>query len=89
MEKVLKKYRERLASCGLEPVRHPTEAIPTSKESALAHCLWMIGEAEKFLQSGDEESVLKAHRWLGFIQGVLWAFQVFPVDDLKADNRSL
>lgn len=35
----------------------------------------------------EVESEGKAMRWLGFIQGVLWAEHVFTVHDLKEHNR--
>jgi hypothetical protein len=30
----------------------------------------------------EPDAILKASRWLGFIQGVLWSFGVFTIDDL-------
>jgi hypothetical protein len=34
------------------------------------------------------DSVNKAMRWLGFIQGVFWSEDVFSIDQLKNHNRS-
>jgi hypothetical protein len=86
---LLEKYERLLTSFNLEPVRHPSEATLTSKESGLAHCLWMVGEIKKFLHEGSEENIKKAHRWIGFIQGTLNAFQVFSVEQLRKDNLLL
>jgi hypothetical protein len=50
------------------------EVIPTAHAHAAA---------SRALQSARE----KAHRWLGFIQGVLWLSGVFTLDELKEHSR--
>ena len=44
------------------------------------HLAWMCSESIKFVQKGEIE---KAHRWLGFIQGVLWKEGAFTLNDLR------
>jgi len=86
---LVEEYKKILNSFHLEPVRHSREAISTSKESALAHCFWMLGEIEGFLQKEDIEYTKKAHRWIGFIQGVFWSHQVFSIEHMMSDNKKL
>lgn len=40
---------------------------------------------EKILN--DEIQGEKAHRWLGFIQGVFWILGDYSLNELKSDNR--
>jgi hypothetical protein len=60
--------------------------IPSFDVAALSgrcvpeHLAWMCSESIKFVQKGDVE---KAHRWLGFIQGVLWKEGAFTLNDLR------
>jgi hypothetical protein len=48
------------------------------------HLLFMCVEGQKLV---DEEKVEKAMRWLGFLQGVLWANSWFCLDELKNHSR--
>lgn len=49
--------------------------------SVLGHCLWMLGQI-------DGQSHDKAHRWIGFVQGVMWMTGVATINQMKDDNRS-
>ena len=49
-------------------------------DSIPPHLAWMCSESIKFVQEGHIE---KAHRWLGFIQGVLWKEEAFTLNDLR------
>ena len=44
------------------------------------HIAWMCTEAQKFINVGEFD---KANRWLGFIQGYLWAHGCFSINDLR------
>ncbi len=62
------------------------ETDPTADE-AHDHVMDMINR-----QLGWEDACLltgKSNRWLGFIQGVLWANGEYTIDDLKNQNRPL
>lgn len=52
--------------------------------SGFGHALWMCTEAKKLAEAGRPE---KAFRWLGFVQGFLWAKNVFSIEDFKAMGR--
>jgi hypothetical protein len=56
--------------------------FPASKE--LAHLRFMCEEACKFV---DANRVEKAMRWLGFLQGVLFARGFYSLNDLKKHSR--
>ena len=43
---------------------------------------------DSILEHLDNGKVEKAHRWLGFIQGVFWADRRFTLEQLKDHNRS-
>lgn len=49
------------------------------------HLVLMISKIRKFLVEGRRE---KAMRWLGFIQRVLWAEDIYTIDELKEHNRT-
>lgn len=49
----------------------------------LRHALWMIHQAREFAAGNPE----KAHRWLGFVQGVIWATGLATIEEMKEDNR--
>ena len=46
----------------------------------LAHFRFMCAEAQKFI---DGDRVEKAMRWLGFLQGALWARGYYSLDDVR------
>jgi len=65
----------------------------------LSHVRWMCQEVVRFLPSHNvsagepppdpkeaQAKLEKAMRWLGFIQGVLWATGVRTIDEMRADN---
>ena len=48
-----------------------------------AHCAWMLPEMKKFVEEGRLD---KVQRWLGFVQGALWAAGVGTIDAFKHMN---
>lgn len=48
-----------------------------------SHLRWMIEECETFIQEGRREKVM---RWLGFIQGTLWATGKVTIEQCKRMN---
>ena len=48
------------------------------------HLQSMIPKAIAFFQEGRRE---KGFRWLGFLQGALWAEGIYTIDELKEHNR--
>jgi hypothetical protein len=52
---------------------------------ALAHVRTMLPRVKNFVTEGRLD---KAFRWLGFIQGVLWAQGIYSIDEMKTHNKS-
>jgi hypothetical protein len=84
ISEVLAKYEEYLSPYGV-PLRHTSDGVVPDETQAARHILWMCGEVRKFLQDGRHE---KAHRWLGFIQGVLWKLGHYTISDMRGHNTS-
>lgn len=49
------------------------------------HALWMVNDVLTRMEAGDMDEG-KANRWLGFIQGALWAAGLFTIDDMREHN---
>lgn len=73
-----------LEACGI----YVEELAPFSEDPHFAeqykHMLWMLWQIPQFLSDGRKE---KANRWLGFIQGALWADGVYTIEEMKEHNR--
>lgn len=48
------------------------------------HLLYMLWKIPHFIEEGRKE---KANRWLGFVQGVLWAKDIYTIEEMKEHNR--
>lgn len=49
------------------------------------YCTTMVPRALEFIEEGEID---KAHRWLGFIQGVMWVEKIYTLEELKEHSRS-
>jgi hypothetical protein len=49
-----------------------------------AHLLFMCEAGPRFADAGEID---KAMRWFGFLQGTLWANQVFTLDELRNHSK--
>ncbi len=67
-------YKEKLSHLAEQP------HFPETQK----HILWMLWQIPGFLKEGRKE---KANRWLGFIQGSLWAEDVYTIEEMKEHNR--
>ena len=54
------------------------------REGRLSHLLWLAQNGLLLVEEGRRE---KAMRWLGFLQGAVWAFKLANIDNLKGMNR--
>ena len=61
----------------------PLDAQPRSHHESRAHCHDMLEAIERFVREGKLE---KAFRWLGFVQGVLWASGCRTIAEMRSDN---
>ena len=64
-----------------DPVR---DGAAESLHDRLKHLLWLAVNGRDLVHEGRRE---KAMRWLGFLQGGLWALYLADVDDLKGMKR--
>lgn len=82
IQTVVNQYFSELHSRGCVPSRGDTGL---GEDNNLDHVMWMCTEIPRHLDAGKIE---KAHRWLGFIQGVLWASEVYTIENMRIHNRS-
>ena len=62
-----------------------TNELSDKKYMSKEHLLWMLEE----IQCNVEQSLTKKHRWLGYIQGILIAFDILDVDQERNITRPL
>lgn len=81
---VVQIYRNFFEAKGIEPIDYPHELTLDSLAHGLAHCHGMLKKIEQFIKEGRRE---KAFRWLGFVQGVVWATSNYSLEQLTNHNR--
>jgi len=57
---------------------------PLERGTPTEHTAWMLCKIPEFMAAGRHE---KAMRWLGFVQGYLWARGLAGIDEMKEWNR--
>jgi len=77
-------YRQYFEKNKIPKVDFPHEKTLSSSEETLSHCHGMLDKMENFL---DEGRIEKVFRWLGFIQGCLWATKQYTIGELANHNR--
>jgi hypothetical protein len=85
--KSLNYYLHTLLDMGYEPKKLDNlskDFDEYSKNDLYGHLIWMCQEALEF-EANDPE---KAHHWLGFIQGVLWAENECTIDEMREHNKA-
>jgi hypothetical protein len=86
----IKKYRNRLKENCIDAEQCEGDIPCYGSYTAGKHCHWMLNRMEEMLtelESDDKGRWAKLMRWLGFVQGVLWAITLYTIDELKEDNR--
>lgn len=58
--------------------------LPADFGEAERHIAWMCSQIPDFFDQGKKE---KADRWLGFVQGAVWALGLRTIDQMREDNR--
>ena len=84
MIEVIETYRKLFVDRNIGKIDYFHDELLDGEAHGLEHCHGMLDKVIEFVNEGRME---KAFRWLGFVQGVLWAFRVFPLTDLKNHNR--
>ena len=81
---VLDIYREIFKTNHIKKDDYSHDELLIDKDLGLSHCHGMLDKIVVFVHQGRIE---KAFRWLGFIQGVLWASGIYTLSDLMNHNR--
>lgn len=76
-------YKEHLEKLHAELIETDYNAKSPDRKIALDHLLAMLPKMESFIKEGRRE---KFFRWLGFMQGVLWSFGEFSLNELRDHN---
>lgn len=89
VSEVIGVYRQKFVGMGIKKIKHSHNEplsgfFRTMRMRALAHCHQMLDTMDSFV---DEDRMGKAYRWLGFVQGVLWALGVYRLEDLMNHSR--
>ncbi len=82
---VVAKYTALLQLQGCRPIRTDISSDLLDRYQKQCHTLWMCEQIQAFVGMGE---MYKANRWLGFVQGVLWALDHLTIDQMREDNRS-
>ena len=80
---LVQRYLDFLESVGAKPVRTQPSVVPSGRD-ALGHARWMCSELLSMTSHSDYDRE-KAHRWLGFIQSILWSQGKLTIDELRQD----
>lgn len=81
LKKVLTLYYNRWKD-SYPPKRMDTEQFFGDRTTVMAHAMWMCQEALEFFSSDPD----KAHRWLGFIQGIMFCVGHYSIDEMRAHS---
>jgi hypothetical protein len=84
VKEVAIKYDNRLADLDVEPLE--CDGKCASALVRLSHVRWMCRRISEMV---DEQAPYeKIQRWLGFVQGVLYADGIYGIDDLRRHVRT-
>ena len=81
---VLNIYRKTFEERGIPKKECRHDLFPDLDNDFLAHCHGMTDQMEVFIKQGRMDKVF---RWLGFMQGVMWALRVYTVCEMADHNR--
>ena len=89
-EHMLQAYCRTLEKLGYKPEPYPDldakvggNIFAGGKFNALNHAYWMCQKTREFFRQGR---VVKAFRWLGMIQGILFLGGVYSLSELRDHN---
>lgn len=84
IREVLNIYKEELVRRNFSRHEFSHDKTLHSRIDSLQHVFAMIDKIEEFL---EEDRMEKVFRWLGFIQGCLWASGLYTIKELKNHSR--
>ncbi len=84
VQEVIQLYRREFEATGVGKTKYPHGKSLDQSSHSLEHCHAMLDDMDEFLKEGRTDKVF---RWLGFIQGVLWAQGLYSLTELTGHNR--
>ncbi|HET8962962.1 MAG TPA: hypothetical protein VFM99_03645 [Chitinophagales bacterium] len=81
---IIKVYQILFDDLQIEPLELPHRTTLQEPEDALSHCCAMLPKIAALI---EEQRIEKAFRWLGFVQGVLWATGQYNLNSLKGHSK--
>lgn len=95
MKPLLELYRRELQDRAQGVAAEKTSLLPgwatgidATQTERDQHLLWMLDEMDTMNASPPNvEALAKLHRWLGFVQGVMWTTGIYSIDELRAHTR--
>lgn len=85
IREIIELYRAYFEKHQIEAIDYPHDKIVYSQNATLGHCHGMLDKMSEFILAGRIE---KTFRWLGFVQGCLWASGIHTLEDLQNHNSS-
>lgn len=82
IKQVVTGYRDSIHRRGVHAPKRYTDDEVADYHGRYPHLLWMCEEILSGAVDGE-----KAHRWIGFIQGVLWDDCQYTIAQMKEQNR--
>lgn len=82
IQDILREYEDVLVKIGATPEKEPRNI------HSLNHVLWMVVHTMRAVGDILEQKMSpeKVQRWLGFIQGALWANGVYSIDEMRVQT---
>ena len=84
IQEAINTYRKKFEKLGIGTGSFSHDIPLDNGLHGLEHCYGMLSQIEEFLKEGKID---KVYRWLGFIQGVLWADRLYTLSELKSHNK--
>jgi len=81
---ILNKYSKFLNKKGYKSRAIKQKLYYPNDIDAMGHVLVMIPRIKQFIK---EERREKAFRWLGFVQGILWSYGEYTIEELRDHNK--
>ena len=81
---VIQIYRRKFEEYGVRKTDFNYDELLRIPERGIEHCHAMLDKMEIFVAENRMEKVF---RWLGFVQGFLWAHGVYTLAELMNHNR--
>ena len=84
--KILAEYDDQLEKMGIVATEFPENGVcmrMLGPMPLLQHARWMIGKMKEHMSDLASYDSAKMHRWLGFIQAILWSNEKQSIQNLK------